>query len=72
MPKKVFLKRIPGRETDERWLQRQISGKKDWAPKLAPFADELRRAQRKLLLRDGRDGPHDSPDQGDQPRHVDR
>ncbi|MEE2893338.1 MAG: RNA polymerase sigma factor RpoD [Pseudomonadota bacterium] len=48
MPKKVFLKEFPGRETDERWLQRQISGKKDWAPKLAPFADELRRAQRKL------------------------
>ena len=48
MPKKVFLKEFPGRETDERWLQRQISGKKDWAPKLAPFSDELRRAQRKL------------------------
>ena len=48
MPKKIFLKEFPGRETDERWLQRQISGKKDWAPKLAPFVDELRRAQRKL------------------------
>jgi RNA polymerase primary sigma factor len=49
MPKKVFLKEFPGREIDEKWMQRQLNGKKDWSNRLAAHADELRRAQRKLV-----------------------
>jgi RNA polymerase primary sigma factor len=47
MPKKVFLKEFPGRETDDKWLEKQLT-KSDYARKLEPWADELRRAQRKL------------------------
>ncbi|HSG89267.1 MAG TPA: RNA polymerase sigma factor RpoD [Pseudomonadales bacterium] len=50
MPKKVFLKEFPGRETDEKWLEKQINGKNDWSSRLQPHADDLRRAQRKLRL----------------------
>lgn len=49
MPKKVFLKEFPGKETDEKWLARQLNGKKDWSSRLQNHADELRRAQRKLI-----------------------
>ncbi|MEE4300011.1 MAG: RNA polymerase sigma factor RpoD [Pseudomonadales bacterium] len=49
MPKKVFLKEFPSKETDEKWLQRQITGKKDWSSRLQNHADDLRRAQRKLV-----------------------
>ena len=48
MPKKVFLAEFPGKEIDEKWLEKQITGKQDWSPRLAAHADELRRAQRRL------------------------
>jgi RNA polymerase primary sigma factor len=48
MPKKVFLAEFPGKEIDEKWLEKQITGKQDWSSRLAAHADELRRAQRRL------------------------
>jgi len=48
MPKKTFLKEFPGREVDEKWLEKQITGKTDWSARLQPHAEDLRRAQRKL------------------------
>ena len=48
MPKKVFLAEFPGKETDEKWLEKQITGKQDWSSRLTAHADELRRAQRRL------------------------
>ena len=48
MPKKVFLAEFPGREIDEKWLEKHITGKHDWSPRLTAHADELRRAQRRL------------------------
>ncbi|MEE4361952.1 MAG: RNA polymerase sigma factor RpoD [Pseudomonadales bacterium] len=48
MPKKVFLSEFPGREVDEKWLEKQLTGKNDWASRLQPHADDLRRAQRRL------------------------
>jgi RNA polymerase primary sigma factor len=48
MPKKVFLAEFPGKEIDEKWLEKQITGKQDWSSRLTAHADELRRAQRRL------------------------
>ena len=48
MPKKDFLAEFPGKEIDEKWLEKQITGKQDWSSRLAAHADELRRAQRRL------------------------
>jgi RNA polymerase primary sigma factor len=48
MPKKVFLAEFPGKEIDEKWLEKQITGKQDWSSRLMAHADELRRAQRRL------------------------
>ena len=48
MPKKVFLAEFPGKGIDEKWLEKQITGKQDWSSRLAAHADELRRAQRRL------------------------
>ena len=48
MPKKVFLAEFPGKEIDEKWLEKQITGKQDWSQRLTAHADELRRAQRRL------------------------
>lgn len=48
MPKKVFLSEFPGKEIDEKWLEKQLTGKNEWASRLAAHADELRRAQRRL------------------------
>lgn len=48
MPKKVFLAEFPGNEIDEKWLEKQLTGKNEWASRLAAHADELRRAQRRL------------------------
>ena len=48
MPKKVFLAQFPGKEIDEKWLEKQITGKQDWSSRLTAHADELRRAQRRL------------------------
>ena len=48
MPKKTFLKEFPGREVDEKWLEKQITGRTDWSGRLQSHAEDLRRAQRKL------------------------
>ncbi|MEJ2132382.1 MAG: RNA polymerase sigma factor RpoD, partial [Gammaproteobacteria bacterium] len=48
MPRNVFLKEFPGRETSEAWLNRHVKGKFDWSKALERQRDEIVRCQKKL------------------------
>ena len=49
MPRKDFITTFPDNETDLNWLQRQIDAGEAYSPVLAEYADEIRRAQNKLI-----------------------
>jgi RNA polymerase primary sigma factor len=49
MPRKDFITSFPDNETDTQWLQRQINAKASYSPVLSEHADEIRRAQNKLV-----------------------
>ncbi len=49
MPRKEFITTFPDNETDLGWLQRQIDAKESYSPVLAEYADEIRRAQNRLV-----------------------
>jgi RNA polymerase primary sigma factor len=49
MPRKDFITSFPDNETDLDWLQRQIDAKESYSAVLANYADEIRRAQSKLV-----------------------
>ncbi len=49
MPRKDFITSFPDNETDLDWLQRQIDAKESYSAVLADYADEIRRAQNKLV-----------------------
>ncbi len=49
MPRKDFITSFPDNETDLNWLQRQIDAKESYSAVLADYADEIRRAQNKLV-----------------------
>ncbi|MCF6336562.1 MAG: RNA polymerase sigma factor RpoD [Gammaproteobacteria bacterium] len=49
MPRKDFITSFPDNETDLGWLQRQIDAKESYSAVLADYADEIRRAQNKLV-----------------------
>ncbi len=49
MPRKDFITTFPDNETDMEWLQRQIDAKESFSPVLEEYADEVRRAQGRLI-----------------------
>ena len=49
MPRKEFITSFPDNETDLDWLTRQIDSKASYSPVLEEYADEIRRAQNKLV-----------------------
>jgi RNA polymerase primary sigma factor len=49
MPRKDFITSFPDNETDLEWLQRQIDGKQSYSPILEEYAEEVRRAQSRLV-----------------------
>ncbi|MEY6431150.1 RNA polymerase sigma factor RpoD [Thioalkalicoccus limnaeus] len=48
MPRKVFVESFPENETNPAWLEEQLASGEPYAAKLADWAAEIRRAQRKL------------------------
>jgi RNA polymerase primary sigma factor len=49
MPRKEFITTFPDNETDLDWLQRQIDAKEDYSAVLEEYADEVKRAQGRLV-----------------------
>ncbi len=49
MPRKDFITSFPDNETDQEWLQRQINRKARYSSVLKGYADEIQRAQNKLV-----------------------
>jgi RNA polymerase primary sigma factor len=48
MPRKVFINTFPDNETDPAWIDDQLASGKPYAARLAEYARDIRRAQRKL------------------------
>jgi len=49
MPRKIFITSFPDNETDTEWLQRQISTGEAYTKVLGEYADEIIRAQNRLV-----------------------
>ncbi|HHH48793.1 MAG TPA: RNA polymerase sigma factor RpoD, partial [Gammaproteobacteria bacterium] len=49
MPRKDFITSFPDNETDQEWLQKQINRKARYSSVLKEYADEILRAQNKLV-----------------------
>ena len=49
MPRKDFITTFPDNETDPEWLQKLIDRGAKYSPVLAEYADEIQRAQNKLM-----------------------
>jgi RNA polymerase primary sigma factor len=49
MPRKLFIDTFVGHETDPEWLERHLNSGEPYAETLKLYADEIRRAQAKLL-----------------------
>jgi len=49
MPRKDFITSFPDNETDQNWLDKQIKAKKPYSAVLAECADEILRAQQRLI-----------------------
>jgi RNA polymerase primary sigma factor len=49
MPRKEFITSFPDNETDTGWLQRQIDSGADYVGVLKEYADDISRAQNKLV-----------------------
>jgi RNA polymerase primary sigma factor len=49
MPRKVFISTFPDNETNTAWLQNQIDSGEEFAEVLKQYADEISRAQNKLI-----------------------
>jgi RNA polymerase primary sigma factor len=49
MPRKVFITSFPDNETDTTWLERQIDAGEAYSKVLQEYADEILRAQNKLI-----------------------
>lgn len=50
MPRKDFIKTFPGNETNSEWLNQHVKGDSAWSKLLLEYAEEVLRAQRKLML----------------------
>ncbi|MFP4602557.1 MAG: RNA polymerase sigma factor RpoD [Halochromatium sp.] len=48
MPRKTFIDSFPENETNSDWIETQMRGNAAWTKRLANYADEVRRAQRRL------------------------
>ncbi len=48
MPRKEFISSFPERATDPTWIDEIVNSRKKCAKAIAPYADDIRRAQRKL------------------------
>ena len=48
MPRKAFIESFPDNETNPDWLEQLLAGKQPHAARLTEFAQDIRRAQRKL------------------------
>jgi RNA polymerase primary sigma factor len=48
MPRARFLQSFPGRETDPKWLEREIKAARGYGPSLSAVADAARREQQRL------------------------
>ncbi len=48
MPRKAFIETFPDNETDPNWIDQQLAGKEPYVERLAQYAREIRRAQRRL------------------------
>ena len=49
MPRKVFINSFPDNETDTGWLKRQISSGEVYSKVMAEYAEEIQRAQNRLI-----------------------
>ncbi len=49
MPRKEFITSFPDNETDPRWLENQIKAGEPWSKVLEEHAEEIRRAQKRLI-----------------------
>ncbi|WP_455203826.1 RNA polymerase sigma factor RpoD [Kaarinaea lacus] len=49
MPRKAFITSFPDNETNDKWLQTQISAGESYSPVLEQYTDEIARAQNKLI-----------------------
>lgn len=49
MPRKTFIATFPGNETNTKWLDSQLKAKAEYRDKLEYFAEDIRRAQKKLM-----------------------
>ncbi len=49
MPRKAFITSFPDNETNEAWLQKLLDAGKPYSQTLEEYADEIRRAQNKLI-----------------------
>jgi RNA polymerase primary sigma factor len=49
MPRRTFITTFPENETDPKWLERHVKAKEKYSKTLAQYADEILRAQEKLI-----------------------
>ncbi len=49
MPRRTFITTFPENETDPKWLERHVKAKEKYSKTLAEYADEILRAQEKLI-----------------------
>ena len=49
MPRKAFITTFPDNETNDAWLQQMLDAGKPYSQNLVEYADEIRRAQNKLI-----------------------
>ncbi len=58
MPRKEFINSFPDHETDLNWVQRQVAARKGYSEALAQHADDILRAQNKLIAMQDETGLH--------------
>ncbi len=56
MPRKEFISSFPDRATDPTWIDEIVNSRKKCAKAIAPYADDIRRSQRKLGSIEGKVG----------------
>jgi len=48
MPRPEFIKRLPGNELNDEWVDNLLAEGADWSARLKPFVDDIKRSQRRL------------------------
>ncbi|HWP94859.1 MAG TPA: RNA polymerase sigma factor RpoD [Gammaproteobacteria bacterium] len=49
MPRKEFIKSFPDNETNLKWVEKQVRGRKKWSAALARHKEEIHKLQRRLI-----------------------